>query len=117
MDDQYQPVAMAQTGRMEAFIDGVLAIAVTLLVLDLHVPQLNALHEALAVALVHEWPAYAAYVTSFLIIGTIWVNHHAVFELVGLVDRKRIVAQPAAADVRSGHSVCHGVAVGVSARR
>jgi uncharacterized membrane protein len=87
MDDQYQPVAMAQTGRMEAFSDGVLAIAVTLLVLDLHVPPLNALHEPLAVALVHEWPAYAAYVTSFLIIGIIWVNHHAVFELVGLVDR------------------------------
>jgi uncharacterized membrane protein len=45
------------------------------------------LHEPLAVALAHEWPAYAAYVTSFLIIGIIWVNHHAVFELVGLVDR------------------------------
>jgi uncharacterized membrane protein len=81
MDDQYRPVAMTQTGRTEAFSDGVLAIAVSLLVLDLHVPPLNALHEPLAVALVHEWPAYAAYVTSFLIIGIIWVNHLAVFEL------------------------------------
>jgi len=51
------------------------------------VPPRNALHEPLAVALAHEWPAYAAYVTSFLIIGIIWVNHHAVFELVGRVDR------------------------------
>ena len=59
----------------------------TLLVLDLHVPPSNALHEPLAVALAHEWPAYAAYVTSFLIIGIIWVNHHTVFELVGRVDR------------------------------
>ena len=83
MDDQYHPVAMSETGRTEAFSDGVLAIAVTLLVLDLHVPSSNALHEPLAVALAHEWPAYAAYVTSFLIIGIIWVNHHAVFELVG----------------------------------
>jgi hypothetical protein len=43
-------------------------------------------HEPLAVALAHEWPAYAAFATSFLIIGSIWVNHHAVFELVGRVD-------------------------------
>jgi TMEM175 potassium channel family protein len=87
MSDQYHPVAMSETGRTEAFSDGVLAIAVTLLVLDLHVPLSNALREPLAVALAHEWPAYAAYVTSFLIIGIIWVNHHAVFELVGRVDR------------------------------
>jgi hypothetical protein len=87
MDDQYHPVAMSETGCTEAFSDGVLAIAVTLLVLDLRVPPLDALHEPLAVALVHEWPAYAAYVTSFLIIGIIWVNHHAVFELIWRVDR------------------------------
>jgi uncharacterized membrane protein len=87
MDDQYHPAAMSETGRTEAFSDGVLAIAVTLLVLDLRVPPSNALHEPLAVALAQEWPAYAAYVTSFLIIGIIWVNHHAVFELVGRVDR------------------------------
>jgi uncharacterized membrane protein len=87
MSDQYHPVAMSETGRTEAFSDGVLAIAVTLLVLDLHVPPINALQEPLAVALAQEWPAYAAYVTSFLIIGIIWVNHHAVFELIGRVDR------------------------------
>jgi uncharacterized membrane protein len=87
MSDQYHPVAMSETGRTEAFSDGVLAIAVTLLVLDLHVPLSNALREPLAVALAREWPAYAAYVTSFLIIGIIWVNHHAVFQLVGRVDR------------------------------
>lgn len=87
MDDQHHPAAVSDTGRTEAFSDGVLAIAVTLLVLDLHVPPSNVLREPLAVALVHEWPAYAAYVTSFLIIGIIWVNHHAVFGLVGRVDR------------------------------
>jgi uncharacterized membrane protein len=117
MSDQYHPVVMGETGRTEAFGDGVLAIAVTLLVLDLHVPLSNALREPLAVALAHEWPAYAAYVTSFLIIGIIWVNHHAVFELVGRGGPQRAVPQLAAADGGRGHPVRDGAAVGVPARR
>ncbi|WP_063763776.1 TMEM175 family protein [Actinoplanes subtropicus] len=75
---------VSDTGRTEAFSDGVLAIAITLLVLDLRVPVS---HGTLARDLAHEWPAYAAYLTSFLIIGIIWVNHHGVFQLVGRVDR------------------------------
>jgi len=75
------------TNRTEAFSDGVLAIAITLLVLDLSVPVRGELHGSLAHALAREWPAYGSYVTSFLIIGIIWVNHHAVFELIGRVDR------------------------------
>jgi len=78
---------MSETNRTEAFSDGVLAIAITLLVLDLHVPLRAALKGSLAHNLAHDWPAYAAYVTSFLIIGIIWVNHHGVFELVARVDR------------------------------
>jgi uncharacterized membrane protein len=78
---------MSETTRTEAFSDGVIAIAVTLLVLDLHVPARETLKGPLAHALAHDWPAYAAYVTSFLIIGIIWVNHHGVFELVDKVDR------------------------------
>ena len=78
---------MSETNRTEAFSDGVLAIAVTLLVLDLRVPLRDTLHGSLASALADRWPAYAAYVTSFLIIGIIWVNHHGVFELVSRVDR------------------------------
>jgi uncharacterized membrane protein len=79
---------VSETTRTEAFSDGVLAIAVTLLVLDLRVPAADTLHGgSLAAALAHEWPAYAAYVTSFLVIGIIWVNHHGVFQLVGRVDR------------------------------
>ncbi len=79
---------MSETTRTEAFSDGVLAIAVTLLVLDLRVPMRGALHgESLATVLKEDWPAYAAYVTSFLVIGIIWVNHHTVFELIGRVDR------------------------------
>jgi TMEM175 potassium channel family protein len=79
--------AVTETGRVEAFSDGVLAIAITLLVLDLRVPVRDTLRGSLAHALAAQWPSYAAYVTSFLVIGIIWLNHHAVFQLVGRVDR------------------------------
>ena len=78
---------MSDTKRTEAFSDGVLAIAITLLVLDLSVPARDDLHGSLARALAREWPSYGSYVTSFLIIGIIWVNHHAVFQLIGRIDR------------------------------
>lgn len=78
---------MSETTRTEAFSDAVIAIAITLLVLDLHVPVRATLTEPLTTALAHEWPSYAAYLTSFLVIGIIWVNHHAVFELIGRIDR------------------------------
>lgn len=78
---------MSETNRIEAFSDGVLAIAITLLVLDLRVPARDTLHGPLSSALADNWPAYAAYVTSFLIIGIIWVNHHGVFQLIARVDR------------------------------
>jgi uncharacterized membrane protein len=74
--------------RVEAFSDGVFAIAITLLVLDLTVPPRDRTAPGhLAAALGHEWPAYFAYLVSFLIIGIIWVNHHTVFAKVKLVDR------------------------------
>jgi uncharacterized membrane protein len=70
------------TGRLEAFSDGVFAIAITLLVLEIHVPK--GLGEgALAAAVLNEWPSYAAFVTSFLTIGIMWINHHRLFRLVG----------------------------------
>lgn len=72
-------------GRLEAFSDGVFAIAITLLVLEIPVPKVE--HGGLADALLDEWPSYAAYVVSFAIIGIIWVNHHAVFGYVRRADR------------------------------
>jgi uncharacterized membrane protein len=78
---------LSETDRTEAFSDDVLAIAATLLVLDLSVPVRDTLHTSLATALSRQWPSYAAYVSSFLVIGIIWVNHHAVFDLIGRVDR------------------------------
>lgn len=74
--------------RLEAFSDGVMAIAITLLVLDLKVPpHAEASAHGLAAALGHEWPSYAAYLVSFLVIGIIWINHHAMFTQVRRVDR------------------------------
>jgi uncharacterized membrane protein len=72
-------------GRVEAFSDGVIAVAITLLVLDLHVTAEG--HGSLAHQLGADWPSYAAYITTFFLIGVIWVNHHALFALVDQVDR------------------------------
>ncbi len=65
------------TGRLEAFSDGVIAVAITLLVLNIGVPSLaETKRHGLGGALVRDWPVYAAYVTSFVTIGIIWINHH-----------------------------------------
>jgi uncharacterized membrane protein len=63
------------TTRLESFSDGVLAVAITLLVLNIEVPAPHA-GQSLADALGAQWPHYAAYAISFLTIGIIWVNHH-----------------------------------------
>src|SRR5689334_7251447 len=74
--------------RMEAFSDGVFAIAITLLVLDLRVPVPAELqHESLARRLAAEWPSYFAYLVSFLVIGIIWINHHSVCTFARGADR------------------------------
>src|SRR6185503_13494120 len=72
-------------GRLEAFSDGVFAIAITLLVLEIPVPSVE--HGELPDALLDQWPVYAAYVVSFAIIGIIWINHHSVFGYIERVDR------------------------------
>src|SRR5205085_2423787 len=72
------------TARLEAFSDGVLAIAATLLVLELRVPEAGG---DLAAALASQWPSYVVYVVSFLTIGIIWVNHHSLLAHVRRVDR------------------------------
>jgi uncharacterized membrane protein len=72
--------------RLEAFSDGVLAIAITLLVLDIHVPSPSSTGN-LAHELGAQWPSYAAYVVSFLTIGIIWINHHAMIRRLGSIDQ------------------------------
>ena len=75
-----------ETGRIEAFSDGVFAVAITLLVLDLRVPHGAADGGALLRELVRQWPAYLAFVTSFATIGIMWMNHHRMFTLIRRVD-------------------------------
>ena len=69
------------TRRLEAFSDGVLAIAITLLVLDITVQP----HAGLADVL-REWPAYLAYVVSFLTIGAVWLAHTTLTEVLARAD-------------------------------
>jgi uncharacterized membrane protein len=71
-------------GRLEAFSDGVLAIVITLLILDVKVPAGATGH--LGGALAHQWPQYAAYLLSFSIVGIIWLNHHATVQLLARTD-------------------------------
>lgn len=76
--------------RLEAFSDGVFAIAITLLVIDLRPPQLGP-GERLAHALWQQWPSYVAYLVSFVTIGVIWLNHHWILEQVVQVDGPLLV--------------------------
>ena len=69
---------------METLSDGVIAIAITLLVLEISVPEGSLDH--LGKAILHEWPSYMAYVTSFMTIGAAWFMHHALFRRMKYVD-------------------------------
>ena len=71
--------------RVESFSDAVIAVAITLLILDIPVPPIEA-SGSLAHALAQQWPRYAAYVVSFVTIGIIWINHHAMLRrMTGVV--------------------------------
>jgi uncharacterized membrane protein len=78
-----------ETGRVEAFSDGVFAIAITLLILSVGIEQ--APRGDLGTYLVDLWPAYAAYAVSFLTIGIMWVNHHLLFDNFASVDRPMLL--------------------------
>jgi TMEM175 potassium channel family protein len=73
---------MNETGRVEAFSDGVFAIAITLLILEIKVPQ----DPDLGRALLHEWPSFLAFLASFFTIGVMWMNHHRLFTLIEAAD-------------------------------
>lgn len=73
-----------ETGRLEAFSDGVFAIAITLLVLDLKVPRLEepVSSEKLLASLADQWPSYFPFLTSFATILIMWISHHNLFKLI-----------------------------------
>lgn len=72
-----------EMGRVEAFSDGVLAIAITLLVLEIRVPP-HAEGESISLLqqLADIWPSYLAYLVSFTVIGVMWINHHNMFRYI-----------------------------------
>jgi uncharacterized membrane protein len=72
------PERRLRTGRLEAFSDGVFAIAITLLVLEISVPPGS--EDDLLGAVVDQWPSYLAYVVSFSTIGAVWLAHSAITE-------------------------------------
>jgi uncharacterized membrane protein len=92
----YRPVDAARRGpeRLEAFSDGVFAIAITLLVLEIRVPSAEqvATPSALLDALAALWPSYLGYVVSFVTVGIMWANHHNLFRHVASVDHWLLLA-------------------------
>ncbi|HEY3725884.1 MAG TPA: TMEM175 family protein [Solirubrobacteraceae bacterium] len=78
------------TNRLESFSDGVIAVAITLLVLGITVPSPGS-RESLGHALLSKWPEYAAYATSFLTIGIIWINHHAMISRLRQADHSILI--------------------------
>jgi uncharacterized membrane protein len=81
-------MAEKETGRVEAFSDGVFAIAITLLILEIKVPKLphTSSFEDLVSALLDLWPSYLAFLLSFFAILIMWINHHGLFNLVRRVN-------------------------------
>lgn len=76
------------SGRLEAFSDGVMAIAITLLSLEIKLPEY---HGDLLGDLVALWPTYVGFVLSFMLIGQVWLNHHAVFHILRVVDQRVLI--------------------------
>ena len=79
------------TARLETFADGVFAIAATLLILNVDA-QVRQDQPDLGTRLVHIWPSYIAYAASFVTIGIMWINHHAIMSQVDRADRRFLVA-------------------------
>ena len=126
------PTAHRKPGRLVAFSDGVFAITVTLLVLEIRPPAdtRNLLHGLAAL-----WPSYLAYALTFLFIGQVWVNHHVMFDHIRAADRVILLVNTLllmivaflpfatsvlAGSLRSGHGertavVFYGLAFGATA--
>jgi uncharacterized membrane protein len=76
------------TGRLVAFSDGVFAITITLLILEIRPPADD---ERLLHGLLALWPSYLAYAVTFLFIGQVWANHHVMFDHIRAADRTMLL--------------------------
>jgi len=80
-------IGLTEIGRLEAFSDGVFAVAVTLLVLDLHLPSPEPSEEQLWTALARLLPSFVSWAISFAFLLVVWVNHHYLFSQIKHTDR------------------------------
>jgi uncharacterized membrane protein len=78
-----------ETGRLEAFSDGIFAVAITLLVLEIRLPSVG--QTGLGAWVLSQWPAFVAYFISFMTILIMWINHHEIFKLVHRTDHTFMV--------------------------
>jgi uncharacterized membrane protein len=78
-----------ETARVEAFSDGVFAIAITLLILEIKIPSPGP--APLSLQLLRQWPSYIAFVISFAFIGIMWMNHHRLFTHIRKCDDALLV--------------------------
>ena len=99
-EDEVNNSELPSTTRTEAFSDGVLAIALTLLVLNLAVPASE--YNDLGSAVLRLWPAYVSFLASFVFIAVIWLNHHAAFKR----GRSRRVANRRVSSARRRDRLC-----------
>jgi uncharacterized membrane protein len=79
----------SETARIEAFSDGVFAIAVTLLILEVKIPAAGS--GRLGSLLLHQWPSYLAFLLSFAFIGIMWINHHRMFNHIRRADEGLLI--------------------------
>ena len=86
-----EPTSAMSTNRLESFSDGVFAVAITLLVLGIDVPRCRARRARSVTRSLANWPQYAAYVVSFLTIGIIWINHHAMIGRLRAADHTILI--------------------------
>jgi uncharacterized membrane protein len=80
-----------ETARIEAFSDGVFAVAITILVFGITVPRGLPAGQRLLPALLAQWPAFLAFLTSFATVGIMWINHHALFTHIRRSDHTLLV--------------------------
>jgi uncharacterized membrane protein len=78
-----------ETARVEAFSDGVFAIAITLLILEIRIPPASTPN--LALQLARQWPSYVAFLISFVFIGIMWINHHRLFTHIKRCDNNLLI--------------------------
>lgn len=87
-----RPDPQLPTRRLEALIDGVFAIAITLLAIEVSVPIVESARSSdLIDALARQWPSYVAYTVTFFVVGAYWINHHRMFFLLRGIDHTFLI--------------------------